>query len=60
MPKVSVLLPSLNVAPYIDHCIKSVREQTISDIEIIAVDAGSTDGTCEILQRHEADDPRIA
>lgn len=59
MPKVSVLLPSLNVSAYIDNCIKSVREQTISDIEIIAVDACSIDGTYEILQRHASDDPRI-
>jgi len=49
-PKVSVIMPSLNVAPYIRECIESAVNQTLTDIEIICVDAGSTDGTLEILQ----------
>ena len=40
--KVSVIMPSLNVAPYIEKCIKSVINQSLQDIEIICVDAGST------------------
>ena len=49
-PKISVILPSLNVAAYIRECIKSVINQTLSDIEILCIDAGSTDGTCEIIK----------
>ena len=49
--KVSVIMPSLNVAPYIEKCIKSVINQSLQDIEIICVDAGSTDGTLEIRIR---------
>ena len=52
MPKVSVILPSLNVAGYIRECIESVVNQTLSDIEILCIDAGSTDGTCEIIKGH--------
>ena len=37
--KVSVIMPSLNVAPYIEKCIKSVINQSLQDIEIICVDA---------------------
>ena len=48
-PKVSVILPSLNVAEYIDECIQSVLSQTLQDIEVICIDAGSTDGTLEKL-----------
>lgn len=58
-PKVTVILPSLNVAAYIRECIESVVNQTLSEIEILCIDAGSTDGTCEILQEYAAKDRRI-
>ena len=48
--KVSIIMPSLNVVNYIDECIKSAINQTLREIEIICVDAGSNDGTCEKLQ----------
>ena len=59
MSKVSIIMPSLNVAKYIEQCMESVINQTLKDIEIIAVDAGSTDGTLEILKKYEARDKRI-
>ncbi|MDD5955096.1 MAG: glycosyltransferase [Firmicutes bacterium] len=58
-PKVSVVLPSLNVAPYIRECIESAINQTMREIEIICVDAGSTDGTLEILEEYAQKDSRI-
>lgn len=58
--KISVILPSLNVGKYIEECLKSVRNQTLQDIEIICVDAGSTDGTIEILERFAVTDSRIS
>jgi len=57
--KVSIIMPSLNVAPYIRECIESAINQTMKDIEIICVDAGSTDGTLEILQEYATRDNRI-
>lgn len=59
MPKVSVIMPSLNVAEYIVQCMDSVVNQTLKDIEIICVDAGSTDGTYEILCEYASKDSRI-
>ncbi len=59
MPKVSVILPSLNVVSYIRQCIESVISQSLKDIEIICVDSGSTDGTLEILREFEARDKRV-
>lgn len=59
MPKVSVIMPSLNVAKYIGECMESVVKQTLSDIEIIVIDAGSTDGTLEILEEYASRDSRI-
>ena len=58
-PKVSVLMPSLNVVKYITECMESVVNQTLTDIEIICIDAGSTDGTLEILREYEKRDPRV-
>lgn len=57
--KVSIILPSLNVAKYIKECIESVISQSLQDIEIICVDAGSTDGTLEIIREYEKKDDRI-
>ena len=56
---VSVVLPSLNVVPYIGECLASVRGQTLQEMEILCVDAGSTDGTLEFLRQKAAEDCRI-
>ncbi|MBP3655155.1 MAG: glycosyltransferase [Clostridia bacterium] len=59
VPMVSVIMPSLNVGRYMRQCLKSVMNQTLRDIEIICVDAGSTDGTLEIIEECAAKDSRI-
>ena len=53
-------MPSLNVKEYIGECIESVVNQTLRDIEIICIDAGSTDGTLEILEKYCKEDDRIS
>lgn len=58
-PLVSVIMPSLNVVKYIDECIQSVLNQSLKEIEIICVDAGSTDGTYERLKEYETNDSRV-
>ncbi|MBR5116287.1 MAG: glycosyltransferase family 2 protein, partial [Lachnospiraceae bacterium] len=57
--KVSIIMPSFNVANYIRECMESVIHQTLKEIEILVVDARSTDGTYEILKEYEAKDPRV-
>lgn len=59
MAKISVIIPVLNGAEYIRECMDSIIGQTLSDIEIIPVDAGSTDGTVEILKEYAVQDGRI-
>lgn len=49
----------LNAADYIKECLESVIHQTLQELEIICVDAGSTDGTREILEEYAQNDPRI-
>ena len=56
---ITVIMPSLNVAPYIKKCLDSVIKQTFSDIEILCVDAGSDDGTLEIITDYSKKDKRI-
>ena len=58
-PKVSIIMPSLNVGPFIRECIESAVNQTLKEIEIICVDAGSTDGTLEVLQEYADKDSRV-
>ena len=59
MPEITIIMPSLNVGNYIRSCIESVLNQSFTDIEILAVDAGSTDGTVEILEEYATKDRRI-
>ena len=51
-PKISVITPSLNTAPYLRDTIESVLSQTFQEFEFIIVDGGSTDGTIEILKEY--------
>lgn len=58
-PKVTVIMPSLNVEPFIRLCMESVLDQTMKDLEILCVDAGSGDGTLEILREYAEKDRRV-
>lgn len=57
--KISVLMPSYNVVQFIDQCLYSIRNQSLKEIEILCIDAGSTDGTLGILLHHKKNDSRI-
>ncbi len=59
MVKVSVIMPSLNMADYIEESLTSVLAQDMDDMEILCIDAGSTDGTVDIIRKYEALDHRI-
>lgn len=56
---ISVIIPIFNVAEYLPRCIKSVLEQTYSNLEIILVDDGSTDAGSVICDQYAALDSRI-
>lgn len=59
MPKISVIVPCYNVAPYVGACLNSLLNQTMNDIEIVCVDDKSTDNTLEILRRYAQENPQI-
>ena len=58
-PKVSVIIPCYNAEKFIGECLDSVVNQTLTDIEIICVDDGSTDDTNAILNDYAKKDKRI-
>ncbi len=58
-PKVSVIVPVHNTAPWLDRCVESVRAQTLRDIEIILVENRSTDASPELCDAYPAADARI-
>lgn len=59
MVKVSVVIPVYNVEKYLDESLKSIINQTLTDIEIICINDGSTDNSLDILQKYEKQDNRI-
>ncbi len=59
MEKVTVLIPTLNSIEFMKECLESVINQTLRTLEIIVVDAGSTDGTLELVESYQKKDNRI-
>ena len=47
MPKVSIIIPAYNVAPWIEETLESVARQTFGDFECIIVNDCATDNTLE-------------
>jgi glycosyltransferase involved in cell wall biosynthesis len=50
-PLISILIPCHNAAPWLKAALRSAREQTWPEVEIIVVDDGSTDESYEIARR---------
>lgn len=56
---ISVIIPVYNSKKYLERCLQSVLRQTHSNIEIILIDDGSTDGSGEICDKFCQKDDRI-
>ena len=50
MPKVSLIIPTLNRKTLLTECLRSIFDQAYRDFEVIIVDGGSTDGTNELAR----------
>ncbi len=58
-PKISVIVPVYNAAEFLPECLDSLINQTLTDIEIICVNDGSTDNSLDILNAYAQKDTRI-
>lgn len=59
MPKVSVILPNYNHAPYLKERIDSILNQTFQDFELIILDDLSTDNSRDIIEKYNSN-PKIS
>jgi hypothetical protein len=57
MPRVSIITPAYNAAPFLPATIASVQAQTLTDWEMVIVDDGSQDGSAELAEA--CPDPRV-
>lgn len=58
-PLVSIIIPIYNTEKQLADCLQSAMDQSVFEIEIIAVDDASTDDSLEILRSFAQKDPRI-
>lgn len=57
--EVSIVVPIYNVEKYLNRCLDSLVNQTFKEIEIIALNNGSTDSSLDILKDYARNDNRI-
>jgi glycosyltransferase involved in cell wall biosynthesis len=58
-PVFSILVPCYNTVPFVEETMRSALDQMGPDDELLVQDAGSTDGTLDILRRLEQEDSRL-
>lgn len=58
-PKVSVIIPVYNTGLYVKEAVLSVIDQTLTDIEILIIDDGSSDNSLQIVEKLAAMDNRV-
>ena len=59
MPAVSIIIPVYNAEKYLREALDCVLAQTMTEIEVLCVDDGSTDTSLEILREYAAKDARL-
>ncbi len=57
--KLSIIVPVYNSEKFLDKCIKSLLNQTMSDFELVLINDGSTDNSLEICNKYKLLDTRI-
>lgn len=58
-PLVSIIVPVYNAEQYLRYCVDSILGQSYSNLEVILVDDGATDGSAAICDQYAAQDRRV-
>ncbi|MBQ3452698.1 glycosyltransferase [Candidatus Saccharibacteria bacterium] len=58
-PKVSIVVPIYNVERYLKECLDSILAQSLTEIEVIAIDDGSPDQCGKIIDEYAKKDKRL-
>ena len=58
-PKVSVIVPIYNVEKYLDKCLQTIKNQTLSDFEVLLINDGTPDNSMEIARKYSVIDSRF-
>jgi glycosyltransferase involved in cell wall biosynthesis len=53
LPKISIVTPSFNQAPFLEETIRSIDSQRYPNLEYIVMHGGSTDGSVEIIRKNQ-------
>ena len=59
MNELGIVVPIYNAEMYLEECINSILNQVYTNIELVLVDDGSTDGSGYICDRYEKKDSRV-
>jgi glycosyltransferase involved in cell wall biosynthesis len=57
---ISIVMPVRNASKYLDECLLSIQNQSITDWELIAINDHSTDNSLEVLQSYSESDERVS
>jgi glycosyltransferase involved in cell wall biosynthesis len=52
-PKLTIITPSFNQAPFVEKTLRSVLDQGYERLEYLVIDGGSTDGSVDVIRRYE-------
>lgn len=58
-PRISIIVAVYNIGNYVSRCVDSILAQTYSDLQVILVDDGSTDGSGTICNEYTQKDNRV-
>jgi glycosyltransferase involved in cell wall biosynthesis len=59
MPCISICLPCLNTASYLPERIQSLRQQSLTEFQVLVLDSYSDDGSWEMLKTWAKEDKRV-